>query len=500
LDNFVKDPNMTIILNNRQDINLENAHRIINEKPRVLFSPAALSKMQQARLEFERLLSSDAQQFIYGTTTAPGARAKDNLSAAQQHGQGKKLHDFVSLAPVQIGNRYLPEHISRLIIFARLTNFIEGHGKVRPEIAQRVAELLNGPLPSVPLVGLVSPGEVIPLMHLYEGALTDLELAPGEAMGLINGSPCAAALVSETALSASQRMQLIEHILALSIEAFGAPLDGYDPALLKLWNDPFDQQAIQTLNRLLTGASSQGRRSYQPPVSWRIIPRLLGVLYRAEAATQEIAGHSLSSVSDNPVFLEPDPGQTLGRCISTGGFHNAQAARAIDNINATYADISVLCAKQTSKLLDGSGTGLPSLLIAPDSGIVGTEFLAWIQTDLVERARRAAQPALLSSGLDDPQGGQSDIPAPVFSSYEHNLTVTECLDHALVILGVVCSQALFLAGRQPAPPLQPFLDTLRDVVPPLTDRSSTKEFNEGIRTLSQMFGNMALQKDTNNFI
>ena len=72
---------------------------------------------------------------------------------------------------------------------------------------------------------------------------------------------------------------------------------------------------------------------------------------------------SLRAVTDNPVYVLPTRREPLGRAISTGGYHNAQAAPAIDDINARYADLCTLAARHTMKL--HSAQHLPSNLAAP---------------------------------------------------------------------------------------------------------------------------------------
>jgi histidine ammonia-lyase len=41
---------------------------------------------------------------------------------------------------------------------------------------------------------------------------------------------------------------------------------------------------------------------------------------------------SLSAVTDSPVYLPPDRQRPLGAVYSNGGYHNAQAAPAIDGL------------------------------------------------------------------------------------------------------------------------------------------------------------------------
>ena len=93
----------------------------------------------------------------------------------------------------------------RGIIFARLANFVAGNSKARPVVAERMAALLDGPLPPVPLDGQVGAGEVLPLAHVLSGFRRD-DLEEGEANPLINGSPVSAALAADTALQAGPRL------------------------------------------------------------------------------------------------------------------------------------------------------------------------------------------------------------------------------------------------------------------------------------------------------
>jgi hypothetical protein len=149
-----------------------------------------------------------------------------------------------------------------------------------------------------------------------------------------------------------RRLSLVEKTFALSAEAIMAPLEAYDPAFEELWGDPYEAGALRQLRSLLRGGAKE-RRPYQAPVSYRILPRLIGQLRRAIAQAEGIAESSLQSVTDNPVFLAPDEGHPLGRVCSNGGFHNARAYPALDNLAAACADLCALAERHTTKLLDG---------------------------------------------------------------------------------------------------------------------------------------------------
>ena len=462
---------MEIILDDLSDVNLETAWQVGFENSAISFSNNTEHCIENCRKAFERFLESEDVGFVYGSTAAPGARAKTPLSAESKEELAKNQNLW---APNSFGcgNNCIPEHGVRLILLARIASYIKGHGRVRLETAKWVANLLNSPMPSIPLDAATGPGEVMPLSWLYP-KLSDIELADGEIMSLFNGSPCASGLVTDAALTAKRRFRLCQQIFALSIEAVAAPLEAYDPALIKISTDPDYCNVLKQLNKDLSNVPKHNRLPHQAPVSWRVIPTLLATLHRAVSNSQITAEQSLQSISHNPVYLPPDSEYPDGRTLSTGGYHNHQASRAIDLLNMANADICVLAAKQTSRLLDGAAFDLPKLLIPEDSGVIGTEFLAWSQTSHAERAKQAASPSLLSMGLEDPAGGQSDIASPIFLAYERYLQVSDSVDAALATLSIAVVQAYRLSGRKPPEQLKQTYQSIdADVIPIELDQIS----------------------------
>ena len=217
--------------------------------------------------------------------------------------------------------------------------------------------------------------------------------------------------------------------------------------------------------------SAHARRKYQAPVSYRIVPRVLGHAHRALASAERSATVSLQSVSDNPVYLPPDQTHPLGRCISTGGFHNAMAAPALDDLAATWADLCLLCHRHGARLLDARASHLPDLLMVNRSpsdsdghGSVG--YIPMAITGYLEQARAAAQRTFIP-GTETAGTGQDDVSATVFLAWAKSDQAGRCLDAALAMLAVLASQALYVTGRDAPPPLSRFLDEVRAIVPPV---------------------------------
>ena len=82
--------------------------------------------------------------------------------------------------------------------------------------------------------GRAARGKYLALYPLFAELSTRFELEVKERGSLINGSPCAAALVADSAIAGRRRLQLALETFALSIEAFRAPLEHYDEALESL--------------------------------------------------------------------------------------------------------------------------------------------------------------------------------------------------------------------------------------------------------------------------
>ena len=480
---------MTITLDKLSDLTLEAAWQIGFENSDIKLSDNAKRNIQDGREGFERLLASDNSGFVYGSTAAPGARAITGLT---QDGRESLTKSQNLWAPNTFGsgNKWIPQHAMRLILLARVAGYIEGNGVIRLETAKWVANLLTKSIPKIPLDSSTGPGEVMPLSWLYP-SLSEIDLASGEIMSLFNGSPCATGLVTDASLTSERRLRIAERIFTLAIEAVAAPLEAYDSKLEDIVSDPFHKSILRQLNDYLEGVPQSERLSHQAPVSWRIIPSVLATAGRAVHDAKEIALRSLQSVSHNPVYLTPDSDYPDGRAISTGGFHNHQASRAIDILNMAGADLCALATKQTSRLLDGKPFGLPTLLVEEGSNIIGTEFLAWSQTSHAERARLAAAPAILSIGLEDPGGGQSDVAAPVFLAYERYLDVADALDAALATLGITIVQAFRLSGRLPPPQLAEFFEKIDDSVPSI-NLENIGQLGASLRNLKTCFSDATI--------
>jgi histidine ammonia-lyase len=450
---------MTVVLERRGDIDLDCVYRVAWQGKGVRIASAALERIAACQKSFLTLIDRDDAPFVYGVTSGYGASAKHRLDS---EGRRRQAEMRVVNQAVSIGEA-LPERVARAIVLARLANYLEGHAAVSAPFVEGVAaELDKPPLPRIPMLGNACAGEINALGHLFSRFSRDYRFQPKEGNALTNGSPCASALIADAAIAARRRVSLAEQVFAFAIEAFKAPLEHYDPIFSELWEDPYISESLQALQRHLEGAGAE-RRPYQAPVSFRIIPQMLAQMRRATWAAEEVASRSLASITDNPVYLPPDEDHPYGRCLSNGGFHNAQATAGLDDLAAVWADLCLLCERQTARLHDGALSGLPHWL--PESeGFEPYRYVPYAITAFGEQARRAAQRTFLP-GNEGAGFGQTDVVSPVFLAWEGADKAGYCLDASLAGLAVVALHALRLTGRAAPRGLADFAAGLQELVP-----------------------------------
>jgi histidine ammonia-lyase len=477
---------MTVILDGLEDFNLETLERVAwNEEP-VAFGAQALARMRAVREQFLGLLKQEPNLKVYGVTTGYDDAAGTLVSPEERALMVTKPSEMLAAG---VGEQ-LPDRVIRAMIFTRLINYVSGYTGLSLETAQRVADMLDGrPLPVVRLHGQDSQGELLQLTNLFSG-LDRERFQVRDANAIVNGTGCTPGLIADVALRARRRSEIVTQAFALSIDAASMGLDPYDVALKEMMGDEHQAKAIDALNGLLHGAQIAGRRTHQNPISWRILAPMLGHVFRTVALVEETARIALGRVNDNPVFLGPELAPPNGRVISTGGFHNPAAYHAMNWLSAAWADLSVLAARESEKLHVNAVTGLPANLVRDGRG-ASTRLLAITSYDLASRAREHAIPALIP--LYSAGSLQTDTIMPIFLAFEKEGLASTCLDVCLAILCACASQALYVAGREPAPPLRSFLAGVRQRFPPV---ERPRDLGTDAQRLADSFAEAVLGRPT----
>lgn len=466
---------MTVLLERRSDITLDVFEQVAWKRQSVEISPAAIALMDRCHDSFLALiadrLASDPGAQIYGITFGPG-----------DAGAVDPAHDTrpTTLWTAASFGEPLPERVVRGIALARLANFLEGHAAARSLVATSIAAMLDPTvaLPVVPVQGNGGAGEILALGHLFYDLSDRLVMEPKERMAIINGSPCAAALVSDIALVARGRIALAEKVFALSVEALGAPVEAYSADVDELWRDQHEIASLRTLRDLLRGHRTQ-RMARQSPVSHRILARVLGRQRRAAAEAEQAAAVSLASVTDNPVYIPPDETRPLGTVFSTGGFHNTRGPAAIDGLAFAWADLCQLAERHTDQLFLHPATA--PLLSAHEFGF---KPMHMVMSGWAEEARSLAQPTIMSLGAF----GQNDVPSQSFPAWRKAMLIGACLDASLAIVAVLATHALTAAGS----PVPPELSSLaREVNAQIPGGQEVRRRGPEIDAVTRIFKRMA---------
>ncbi len=440
----------------RAEIDLDAYRRVAWEGERVTIAPAALKRIGDRRARFEAFLAAHPERRFYGINVHAGDGSHRPLDEAERRDYARGMQSAVSFGEP------LPHRVVRGIVLARLTNFIEGHSGVTPGLADAVAAMLDGRrLPDVPRHGNGGSGEIPALGALFGSLGTERELQLKESMSLINGSPCAAALTADVTLCAADLIDWAQRLFGLAATALGVSAEIFDARLDELWGDPFQAQALSTLRAQLshTAADSDDLGHVQPPVSFRIIPRVVGNALRVLDEARIAAGTSLGAVSDNPTLLFD--GDELVDIVSTGGFHNGTAAPVIDSLSATVADLAGLALHQVHRLQE-SRAALPRF----DATNLG--ILQMAANGYAEEARAACAPSLVGLG----GRGQNDVPSPSFIAFNRYERVHGFAAGTLACLACIAAQSLSQTGRAAPSVLADTFAAVSALSPPLAERRS----------------------------
>jgi histidine ammonia-lyase len=429
---------MTVVVADRHSLSVDSLQRVAFEYESVELAEVARERITSAHEAFERFASEQP--------------ASEETDWRERERRARQL----PAGPLAFSGELLPEELSRACVLATLATVVEGHTGAHVEQAEALIALLASPLPQLPSQG--------PIEQRPEW---------GQSAGLANAAAVASAMASFASVLSERRFAVAERVFALSVEAFDAPLEAYDLGLAELWGDPHESDALESLSRLLEGGTpATRRRPYQAPVSYRILPRVLGAGRRAVAELREVADGALATAAAEPLFLPPTELSPQGRMLWTGGSHQGLTAPALDAVTATWVDLAAIAYRHIVKLHMGAVSRLPHLLMAPADGsspAFSTAALAQIAEGFYEELRRLAQPTLLSGGAVTAYPDE-DIASPTQLAFRIERRAAKLFDGMLAILAVSSSQALFVTEREAPPALAGLLETVRERCPPVSSR------------------------------
>ncbi len=380
----------------------------------VALDAEARARVAETRRVVEEILASGA--VVYGINTGFGKLAELRISPDQL--ERLQLNLLRSHA-CGVGEPFA-EDVARAMLLLRANVLATGHAGCRPEVVERILELLEtGVHPVVPCRGSVgASGDLAPLAHLAlvlvgEGeavlggermpgaeALTragirPLQLEAKEGLALINGTQASAAVGALAVADARRLLDAADVVCALTLDAMAGTDAAFDPAVHAARPHPGQGVSASRLLRLLVG--SEVRESHrecghvQDAYSLRCSPQVHGAGRDALEHAHRVLEIELNSATDNPmVFAE-------GRLISGGNFHGAPIAAVFDYLAATLTDLASISERRLARMVDTALSGLPRFL-SPDAGLNSGFMMVQVSAAaLVSECKTLAHPASVDS-------------------------------------------------------------------------------------------------------
>lgn len=349
----------------------------------VSVAPAAGPRMAAGRRVVERAIADGVP--VYGVTTGLGGKVVRNLTAAERDTFDRMV---IAGRSVAVGDP-LPAEIARAALLIRAAGMANGGSGAHPRVLDALVAALNADLvPVVPASGSVGAGDLVLMAHLAapliglgeayvagerlpgaaaldRAGLAPLGLGPKDGLTLCNSSAVSAAAGVFAVVDTADLLAALDRAAALSMEGFRANPSPFDPRVQNDRPAPGQAAAAARITDLLAGSrlfEDGAPRRVQDPLSIRCLAQVHGALLAALDFARPAVAAELAGGGDNPLVLPDDD-----VILSTGNFHTAALALALDTLGLAVSQCAGLAGERVKKMLQGRLTGLADAL-APDDG------------------------------------------------------------------------------------------------------------------------------------
>jgi histidine ammonia-lyase len=426
---------------------------------------------------------------IYGVTTSVGGSvgtqipseyaSRLSLNVMRMHGVGT--------------GRILDDVESAAVIATRLSSLAQGLSGIRPEIADRLVELLEArALPRIPSEGSVgASGDLTPLSYvaavlvgerevqflgqevpadtaLRELGLEPLELLPKESLALMNGTSMTTALACLSWSRARRMARLASTLTAMtSIAIDGNPIH-FDARIHAAKPHPGQRLVAEwirdDLEEMNVGAPPA---RLQDRYSIRCAPQIIGVLVDALTWAETTIETELNGVSDNPIVdIETES------VLHGGNFYGGHIGFVCDVLKPAVANVACLLDRQIMLLCNpAENAGLPADLV----GVEGPEACAHngfkaasiAASSLTAEAMKQTMPASAFSRSTELHN-QDKVPMATTAARDL-IRVLDLSEQVSGIALLASCQALDLNGGLGIGRTGAIYDAVREVVPRLRE-------------------------------
>jgi histidine ammonia-lyase len=451
----------------------------------VALSPDALAAVARNRRALEEAI--ERGESIYGITTGLGALVRERIAPAEATAMQR---DVLRSHAAGVGQP-LPRDVVRAALALRLNGLLRARSGVRPVVLERIVELLNADLVApVPRTGsLGASGDLAPSAHAFlpligegflaaadgqvrpagaalaDAGLDPIELAPKEALALVNGTHFMTAIGALQAIRTARLLDAADGAAAMSVDALhGAPA-AFDARVHELRPLPGQVRSASIVRSLVAGSERLGTREYgsvQDAYSLRCVPQVHGAAREAAGFFTRLVEVDLNAVTDNPLVLDS------GEVLSGGNFHGQSLALAFDTLRLALADLAAISERRTFRLLSPSlNEGLPAFLTLEAGRASGYMVAQYTAAALVAELRALAHPVSIDS-IPTSDNQEDHVSMGMTAA----LLALDSLDRAetVVAIEILCAaQALETGTRRPGQGVARLYAVVRDRVPALEE-------------------------------
>jgi histidine ammonia-lyase len=369
---------------------------------RVEVAPAALERMAETRALVERVvLRGDS---VYGLTTGVGVRKRVTLAGDDIASFNRRIiaeHRTAQGADA-------PNDVVRATMLRLLNGFARGTAGVRPALAERLVDALNGDeQPRVRLLGSIGQADLMPLADLASEVFDRVPLQAKEGLAVLNANAFSTAWAALAIADAHVLLDAMTLAAALDLEAFAANLTPLHEAVGRVRPYPGLQDELRRMRAALAGSAlwrPGAARNLQDPLSFRGAAAILGAARDALAFVERQLAIELNASQENPLVLLAED-----RIVSVANYESLPLAIALDSMRIALVPTISAANERLMKLMQAPQSGLSDGLHAP--GVAQESSLSeytWPAQAMAIEARLLAQPvsieipsATQAEGLED---------------------------------------------------------------------------------------------------
>lgn len=361
-------------------LSLDEVYRVLFKEEELSLEEAAL---QQVSENFEFLKKFAAKKLIYGINTGFGPMAQYRISESDTH----QLQYNLIRSHSSGAGKYMPPLLTKGLMIARLSSFMQAHSGVHPEVVHLLRDLINKNV--YPCVyehgGVGASGDLVQLAHLaliligegevvYEGVqrptaevFAQLGLKPigihiREGLAIINGTSAMTGIGLVNIIEAKKLLGWSCILSAMINEVVEAFDDHLSKELNAVKRHEGQNKVAAAMRNILKDSKMIRHRpdhfykeleeeifkdKVQEYYSLRCVPQVLGPIYDTLVQAEQIVVQELNSVSDNPVVDHHQENVFHG-----GNFHGDYISLEMDKVKIAITKLSMLSERQLNYLMN----------------------------------------------------------------------------------------------------------------------------------------------------